>query len=147
MENPVLPSSCVTPAGTSIEVQNEWEENTHRHTHKILFVLTNMLYFAPVLTFTRNPRRHSRAELAMLRPLPLQPRSPTVVWTKLARFTVPADLSASISTRPVCVVLGVLGTNAIALAVHRAKPKGCSGFSHPKSPEAVVLTQRLSWGH
>ena len=28
-ENPVLPSSCVTPAGTSIEVQNEWEENTH----------------------------------------------------------------------------------------------------------------------
>ena len=29
MENPVLPSSCVTPAGTSIEVQNEWEENTH----------------------------------------------------------------------------------------------------------------------
>ena len=28
MENPVLPSSCVTPAGTSIEVQNEWEENT-----------------------------------------------------------------------------------------------------------------------
>ena len=32
MENPVLPSSCVTPAGTSIEVQNEWEENTHTHT-------------------------------------------------------------------------------------------------------------------
>ena len=28
MKNPVLPSSCVTPAGTSIEVQNEWEENT-----------------------------------------------------------------------------------------------------------------------
>ena len=24
----MLPSSCVTPAGTSIEVQNEWEENT-----------------------------------------------------------------------------------------------------------------------
>ena len=31
MENPVLPSSCVTPAGTSIEVQNKWEENTHTH--------------------------------------------------------------------------------------------------------------------
>ena len=31
MESPVLPSSCVTPAGTSIEVQNEWEENTHTH--------------------------------------------------------------------------------------------------------------------
>ena len=29
MENPVLPCSCVIPAGTSIEVQNEWEENTH----------------------------------------------------------------------------------------------------------------------
>ena len=32
MENPVLPPSCVTPAGTSIEAQNEWEENTHTHT-------------------------------------------------------------------------------------------------------------------
>ena len=31
MEHPVLPSSCVTPAGTSIEVQNEWEENAHTH--------------------------------------------------------------------------------------------------------------------
>ena len=29
--NSMLPSSCVTPAGTSIEVQNEWEENTHTH--------------------------------------------------------------------------------------------------------------------
>ena len=29
------PSSCVTPAGTSneLDVQNEWEENTHTHTH------------------------------------------------------------------------------------------------------------------
>ena len=32
MENPVLPSSCVTPAGTSIEVQHEWEKKTHTHT-------------------------------------------------------------------------------------------------------------------
>ena len=30
----MLPSSCVTPAGTSIEVQNEWEENTHTHTYR-----------------------------------------------------------------------------------------------------------------
>ena len=37
MENPVLPSSCVTPAGTSIEVQNEWEENTHTHTHVMVY--------------------------------------------------------------------------------------------------------------
>ena len=33
-KNPVRPSSCVTPAGTSneLDVQNEWEENT-QHTH------------------------------------------------------------------------------------------------------------------
>ena len=31
----VSPSSCVTPAGTSneLDVQNGWEENTHTHTH------------------------------------------------------------------------------------------------------------------
>ena len=31
MKNPA--SSCVTPAGTSneLDVQNEWEENTHTH--------------------------------------------------------------------------------------------------------------------
>ena len=30
MRNPVRPSSCVTPAGTSneLDVQNKWEENT-----------------------------------------------------------------------------------------------------------------------
>ena len=30
---PVWPSSCVTPAGTSneLDAQNEWEENTHTH--------------------------------------------------------------------------------------------------------------------
>ena len=33
-KNPVLPSSCVTPAGKSIEVQNEWEENTQYCTTK-----------------------------------------------------------------------------------------------------------------
>ena len=35
MRNPVRPSSCVTPAGTSneLDVQNEWEENTHTHIH------------------------------------------------------------------------------------------------------------------
>ena len=32
MRNPVCPSSCVTPADTSneLDVQNEWEENTHQ---------------------------------------------------------------------------------------------------------------------
>ena len=34
MKNPVRLSSCVTPAGRSneLDVQNEWEENTHTHT-------------------------------------------------------------------------------------------------------------------
>ena len=34
MRNPVWPSSCVTPAGKSneLDVQNKWEENTHTHT-------------------------------------------------------------------------------------------------------------------
>ena len=33
-----LPSSCVTPAGTSneLDVQNGWEENTHTHTENTL---------------------------------------------------------------------------------------------------------------
>ena len=33
MKNPMWPSSCVIPAGTSneLDVHNEWEENTHRH--------------------------------------------------------------------------------------------------------------------
>ena len=33
--NPVWPSSCVTPAGTSKkpDVQNKWEENTHTYMH------------------------------------------------------------------------------------------------------------------
>ena len=44
MENPVLPSSCVTPAGTSIEVQNEWEENTHTHTTDCIRII--ILYTA-----------------------------------------------------------------------------------------------------
>ena len=40
-------SSCVTPAGTSneLDVQNEWEENTHTHTHcqpeKLLYTVAN----------------------------------------------------------------------------------------------------------
>ena len=34
IKNPVGPSFCVTPAGTSneLDVQNGWEENTHTHT-------------------------------------------------------------------------------------------------------------------
>ena len=37
MRNPVRPSSCVTPAGTSneLDVQNVWEGNIHTHGHKI----------------------------------------------------------------------------------------------------------------
>ena len=51
-KNPVLPSSCVTPAGTSIEVQNEWEENTHTHGlctynlyNSILYLHCLMVYY------------------------------------------------------------------------------------------------------
>ena len=38
MRNPVLPSSCVTPAGTSneLDVQNEWEET---HTHRLAIAI------------------------------------------------------------------------------------------------------------
>ena len=55
MENPVLPSSCVTPAGTSIEVQNEWEENTHNtHTHTTIgaWINSNMSGRNPLLYCT-----------------------------------------------------------------------------------------------
>ena len=52
MENPVLPSSCVTQAGTSIEVQNEWEENTHTthetNGHKSVYTTTVVLYVVPI---------------------------------------------------------------------------------------------------
>ena len=53
-KNPVLPSSCVTPAGTSIEVQNEWEENTHRHTSYYLVHgdLPRQRSFGTILRFT-----------------------------------------------------------------------------------------------
>ena len=37
----LLPSSGVTPAGTSIEVQNEWEENTHTHFVVVAILKTN----------------------------------------------------------------------------------------------------------
>ena len=36
--------SCVTPAGTSIDVQNEWEENTHTHIPLILS-LRNLVFW------------------------------------------------------------------------------------------------------
>ena len=44
-QNSVLPSSCVTPVGTSneLDVQNEWEKT---HTHSIITVnLSPILYF------------------------------------------------------------------------------------------------------
>ena len=45
MKNPVWPSSCATPAGTSneLDVQNNWEENTHTRVGR------------PVLMFLRLP--------------------------------------------------------------------------------------------
>ena len=53
MENPVLPSSCVTPAGTSIEVQNEWEENTHT-THYLLELCVELARKLLAPTFYRS---------------------------------------------------------------------------------------------
>ena len=40
------PSSCVTPAGTSneLDAQNEWEENTHTHTHCTVLYCTLIKY-------------------------------------------------------------------------------------------------------
>ena len=40
----MLPSSCVTPAGTSIEVQNEWEENTHTHSNMSSLTATSVVH-------------------------------------------------------------------------------------------------------
>ena len=55
MRNPVWPSSCVTPAGTSneLDVQNEWEENTHKHTlvlhraYKVWWLCLKQLVIGP----------------------------------------------------------------------------------------------------
>ena len=54
MENPVLPSSCVTPAGTSIEVQNEWEENRQKtHTHHSSRPIVQQ-YVCMVITYSKS---------------------------------------------------------------------------------------------
>ena len=64
--------SCVTPAGTSneLDVQNEWEENTHTHTRSLLaengrkWVLANQIRpttLSPAIVFryTRfRPKKH-----------------------------------------------------------------------------------------
>ena len=41
MRHPVWPSSCMTPAGTSneLDVQNEWEENTHTYAQAAVFII------------------------------------------------------------------------------------------------------------
>ena len=51
MKNPVWPSSCVTPAGTSneLDVQNEWEENTHTHTQSATLVHATMVHSPTVM--------------------------------------------------------------------------------------------------
>ena len=58
------------------------------------------------------PALSSRAELAILPPLPLQPYLPAIVWADLAPFTIPTTLSASVSVRLVGVAVGVLSMNA-----------------------------------
>ena len=51
MRNPVWPSSCLTPAGTSneLDVRNESEENTHTHTSSTL------LYSSIIRFYPQNP--------------------------------------------------------------------------------------------
>ena len=57
MKNPVWRSSCVTPAGTSIDVQNEWEENTHTHTHTHIYqVLVSFGQYFEVLWYKIHTR-------------------------------------------------------------------------------------------
>ena len=44
IKNPVWPSSCVTPAGTSneLDVQNGWEENTHTQFSLLVYMYVRM---------------------------------------------------------------------------------------------------------
>ena len=88
MENPVLPSSCVTPAGTSIEVQNEWEENTHtKHTYAIGSVLS-LSGHAIVYRWRSLPRvrrhRASKAQGSSERVLPWQVTMDQLVCASLS---------------------------------------------------------------
>ena len=56
MRNPVGPSSCVTPADTSneLDVQNKREENTqHTHTHNTHSIT---VVFSSTLDYTVDPR-------------------------------------------------------------------------------------------
>ena len=60
MRNPVRPSSCVTPAGTSneLDVQNVREENIHTRTHKI-----NKKPIAPVVQLVTSSKPSNTLEL------------------------------------------------------------------------------------
>ena len=45
----------MTPAGTSIDVQNGWEENTHTHTLKLVHLSTLYTFAACYMRFARRP--------------------------------------------------------------------------------------------
>ena len=55
--NKVDKKSCVTPAGTSneLDVQNEREENTHTHTYSITVGFSPTLYCCPNVTTIGEP--------------------------------------------------------------------------------------------
>ena len=72
MKNPVWPSSCVTPAGTSnqLDVQHEWEENTwlqhttelspwKRKRKKVLYNIYIMMGKGNQLSFGKGKKRES----------------------------------------------------------------------------------------
>ena len=84
MENPVLPSSCVTPAGASIEVQNEWEENTQTHTHRD----TNKSSDKPIhhQTIKTNPiqsLKRAQQRTMMMRIFIIQVHDPVIIHLKV----------------------------------------------------------------
>ena len=103
IKNPVWPSSCVTPAGTSIDVQNGWEENTHTQTISPYCIRVDgtirryfqHAHFIPIvgvgkrsayeLVHSDLPRQHSfGTTLRFTGPVPADSRQ----WTPLVRNCV-----------------------------------------------------------
>ena len=103
MRNPVRPSSCVTPAGTSneLDVQNGWEENTHTHTQNYLLLRK--------LEINRSIRPCPRNSFKQV---PSREESMTVVLTKKYLFDeirhslVPLQPS-SVLRSPLLIAVGV----------------------------------------
>ena len=95
MKNPVGPSSCVTPAGTSneLDVQNEWEKNT-THTrmyvcmygHNLLLVLYNSRVWINRVKCCQSCWWSAEQGKCNF----LCPRSPLRIWSQETGFAVPS---------------------------------------------------------